>query len=303
MRKILLSVAAVSMLMMACSKDDKNDNGGGNGNGNGNGDGTTNGATTAGSSYVLGILEPANYNQYISKIIGQDNDTTWISYDANNRVSLVHEKYTKGQVTISLMTPTYTDGKLVSHAQTYNNEPKQLDRGYTYDAKGKVQKILYYEDGAWVYAYDSIAYNAAGKIEASYYYIKQSKTDPFYQAGKDVATYDAKGNITKIEEYWRTSATAPQNKISTNNLEYDEKPNAFLPILLHYDSFDLSRLSLHNVTKQTILDEKGAVSDLITFAYEYDAAGFPIKMTVNELDKNTQATTYTSVYTLSYNKK
>lgn len=92
--------------------------------------------------------------------------------------------------------------------------------------------------------------------------------------------YLANGDIKKknvflfnvLEDKWELS--------ETTTYEYDDKKNPMYAIsAAYYGLFQLE--SAHNVTKEVITDENGAVTTTATYAYTYNSKGYPTKVVIN----------------------
>ncbi|RAJ01583.1 hypothetical protein LX64_03799 [Chitinophaga skermanii] len=278
-----MGLCAMTVLFTACSKDDNK--GGGDGNGN-----PPAYANAAGSSAAIGVKEPNGFNHYVKSVITPGKDSSRYTYDSLNRIVKWEDRWvSNGILGGQNIYATYAEGKLVKRErQSLNSNTKTLHEQFQYNGAGLVMKIAKYSQDGRLYGIDSISYNAQGLPIANDYYAFDDVKASFYLSSRNVITYDNNGNITKLENFHANYETKKLESDGWYILEFDGKPNALLPTVLHQEDFYLESVAKSNMTKATEYDADGKVTGVYTFEYTYNDKGFP---TTVKQSANGQSTT------------
>lgn len=199
---------------------------------------------------------------YITKVTETDEDdevyTTTFIYDANNR--LIKEENREDGDLDDYRTFAYTNNLVTS--STY------------YDV----------EDGS--------EYTTTYKYDANNRKIEETDEDDY----KNTYTYDANGNISKIESFYNNVVSYRQ--IFEN---YDNKPSYYSALKgLPSVYFDASKNNPGKTTYYSDRDGNGTIdatpNDVIDYTYKYNSNGFP-----TEIKETSGTDTYTTTLTYQCN--
>jgi len=197
-------------------------------------------------------------------------DKTVITYNADKSVAkLVSTHQTSDESYTVTRIPVYENGKLVKTMFADENAAPSLFSTLTWSVNNQVIKVSYYENGA-VNSYDSLVYRN-GKVAARYFFTKTN--DGFQSQNCQLYTWDAKGNVTKVENMGRLNNQAEFALSSTVSYKYDNKANAQLNIPAYLVDFTPASLSVNNVTTETI-DDKLVGS----YEYVYNDMQYPVSV-------------------------
>lgn len=219
MKKVLFGISAMVMLLTACQ--DKDD-------------------TT-----------PGNEQWYLSKIISIDesgNDTTEISYNADNTVK---EFYTRYASEFDVSAPVYEGGKIISIREKASERPEFGTRTsfvYTGDNITRINNYAY--DNAtdeWsLNSQDSLVY-AGGKLVESY------NTDKYGYSNFYKLTWEG-GNVKSYERSYKDGGNAAYILFEVVTNTYDTKPSYQRLIKDNYtwlaNTNSFENLSANNLVKQ-----------------------------------------------------
>jgi len=246
MKKTLLGLTAITLLFAACKKDD---------------------------------ASPETY--YLSKMIeiGEDsNDTTFISYNADNTFKELSYAYTSNGEQVSYSEgPVYEGGKIVS-LQEKRNGTSTTTKSFIYTGS-LVTRVVYHGDingdGIDDNRYDSLVY-AAGKL-SELYSLDGANRDYVY---KYVLTWEGNNVKTRSTFYKQTGTDYVADGIS--KYTYDNKPS-FQKILGSYqwlnDLSSVENLSANNITKEEVF-RNDVLSATYSNVYTYE--GNLLKMVDSE---------------------
>lgn len=249
MKKLFLSAAALVVLFAACSKDDDN-----------------NTPDTA-KKYLLHITSP--------------KDSMEFTYDAANNVQKIGY-YSPDDTEISEL--TYENGKLTKKSSSVNGAAMKLLQTFDYNSAGKLLRVSFYVSGTTKSRYDSLVYDANGRLTALYELSTDAKIWSKY-----AYIWDSKGNVTRQVLLDVTDGVESKDS-SITDYTYDNKVNyAFRqPELSLLDVEDPAlRLSTNNIIKSVETSNTNPGYNLtVTEEYTYDEDGFPV--TQKETEKETQ---------------
>jgi len=270
MKKLFLSAAALVVLFAACSKDDDNN-------------------TPTTKKYLLHMLSA--------------EDSVEVKYDAANNIKEVGA-YSDSKEISSL---TYENGKLTKKSSSVNDGPLRLVETFDYNSAGKLLRTNFYVSDGMKSRYDSLAYDANGRLIALYEL--GSEINGTYKIRTKYAySWDSKGNINR--EVRVAVADGVETKDSSiTDYTYDDKVNfaAKQPefFLLEADEPTFG-LSVNNIIKSvhTTNTNPGYVLT-VTELYTYDEDGYPVtqKETEKETQDGTEVHTYEQSYRYRYIKK
>jgi hypothetical protein len=210
--------------------------------------------------------------------ITTSTDKTVITYNADKSIAkLVSTHKTSDESYVTARIPVYENGKLVKTLFTDSNEAGSLFSSFTYSSKGQIEKISYFQ-GDVTDAYDSLVYNAAGQIVARYFFNKEEAA--FVNHNCQLYTWDAKGNITGMQNLGRLSDKAAFEVSSDVTYTYDSKPNAHqsIPSLSYIIDIAPSNLSANNIVSESITSAAGTAV-VNNYEYAYNASQYPVKVT------------------------
>lgn len=278
MKKQLLALASVAFLFTACSKKDNN-------------------AQPEEASFT-GLLKGV-YSKTDSVRFEYNNDKTlsrftygWIDGPNNSDVGggIQSAKYANGKLTQLWLT---------TYAEDLKYGPNQLNMEMAYASDGKLQKILGYDTEGKDNIYDSIGYNAAGKIEKVFHY-SGPKGQKAVNTQIEFVTWTG-NNITKVVHQYINGETITE---STDEYTFDDKENymASAGLAAMEDMFTPEVFNANNVTKQTF-KRANYPDDVSTYTYEYNGQK-AVKMTLTETKNyaGSEPKVYTTVSTIEYYK-
>lgn len=271
MKKVMLGLTAMALIFAACKKDD---------------------------------ASPETY--YLTKMIevGEDgNDTTFISYNADNTFKEILYSYTSnGAVEFYAQGPVYEGGKITGIQERDSDNPaNRTTRSFVYTA-GVISKVTYYGDANGdgvpdTDRYDSLVYTA-GKLTEFYALNAAQRDYPI----KYTLTWEG-NNVKTASTYFKQPGTE-YTLHSISKYTYDNKP-AFQQLLGNFQwlndltSFDY--LSANNVTKEEVFNEENILRSTYTNVYTYE--GNLLKMVDSEDKYIEPATTETYKVKLEYTTK
>lgn len=212
--------------------------------------------------------------------ISTSTDKTIITYNADKSIAkLVSTHKTSDENYVVARIPVYENGKLVKTMFSDSEEAPILFSSFTYSAKGQVEKINYFQ-GNVVNAYDSLVYNAAGQIIARYFFNKEEGNTAFENHNCQLYTWNAKGNISSMENLGRLDSKAEFVLSSGITYTYDNKQNAHhsIPSLSYIIDVAPSNLSVNNILSESITSADGTVV-VNNYEYAYNASQYPVKVT------------------------
>jgi antitoxin component YwqK of YwqJK toxin-antitoxin module len=254
MKKLCLSAAALVVLFAACSKDDDNT------------------PQTPAKKYLLHMISA--------------DDSVEVTYDAAYNMKKISAYSDANSAEISEL--TYENGKLTKKSASYAGSEMKLIQSFDYNSAGKLLRANFYVSGVTVSRYDSLAYDANGRLTALYEF--SSDIDGSYKIwNKYVYTWDSKGNITR-EVRVAMPAGVESKDSSITDYTYDNKVNyaSRQPEFFLLEADDPTfGLSANNILKSvhTTNTNPGFVST-VTEEYTYDEDGYPV--TQKETEKETQ---------------
>lgn len=212
--------------------------------------------------------------------ITTSTDKTVISYNADKSIAkLLSTHKTEDESYVVARIPVYENGKLVKTMFTDSNDAPAVFSSFSYSPKGQIEKISYYQ-GDVVNAYDSLVYNAAGKITARYFFNNEEGQTAFESHNCQLYTWDAKGNISRMESMGRLNAQAEFVLSAVTSYTYDNKPNGqqSVPSLSYITDVAPANLSANNILSETITAATGNTI-VNSYTYAYNAAQYPVKVT------------------------
>jgi hypothetical protein len=190
---------------------------------------------------------------------GNPLDTINYTYDNSNRITAIHSGSAPNRISYTI---AYDDQGRVSTARKFSNSGAliiQFDFYYTTEATG------YYFHGASL----SLSDTAVFVFNAQ----KQLTTIQTGHSGKQVFTYDSKGNIATSDAF---GADGTNNLFDNISYEYDNGKNPFSAMpggnyFFMYVAYTDPSTFINNVQ----------VKDADVYTYTYNADRYPTQATVN----------------------
>lgn len=246
MKKLLLSAVALGLLFTACKDDETNP-----------------------------TPEQTSMKLWATSISATDKIS--IQYNADRQISLYQLEMLDENSSLFIK-PIYENNRITSLlAGSTANDITNKAMTYKYNDAGKVLSVDFYDDSdGSLNQFDSVAYNAAGRVAAVYYAEKTSaeKHLGFYK--KTVFEWDAKGNVTRQHKISIVDGKESTDT-TTTVYTYDDKVNHIAKQADFY-LFDVeevaSELSANNIVKEETVS--GDYKYLDTATYTYDADNYPV---------------------------
>ncbi|QEC66586.1 hypothetical protein FRZ67_04470 [Panacibacter ginsenosidivorans] len=230
-----------------------------------------------------------------------ETSTTTYSYTSDNKIDVISTVGTSGGIDIGDYRKFYRDasGRIVKIAHKIPPQSGvEVDTAFTYVYYPNATTLNYNNtvmklsvSGFDVNDSTLYTYNGNNQITEGYTYESSPLFGPVQEI-RFVYTYDAAGNVTKIEGY--NNATGTMQLSVTFDLEYDDKNNPLAfdqEVLLITGGAPGS--SKNNVTVAKFKDVNNTDTQTITNTYTYGANGLPEKMvSVDDSDNSTTTTTF-----------
>jgi hypothetical protein len=217
--------------------------------------------------------------------INSQASTMLISYNLRNMVGRLTRIQRASEDTYTdVRIPVYKNGRLVStlvsgHA---NGEDSEIFSSFEYTVNyPMIEKIRYYTQGR-VQGYDSLAYNAEGRILARYFFSR--KTDNTFESHNyQHYTWNSEGNIIRLDNYGYNCERNIFELGSSITYTYDRNPNPQKQVtgLCYITDIMPAFLSANNILTEEINYAGAAGRHLNTYSYEYNAAQYPVSITAH----------------------
>jgi len=230
-----------------------------------------------------------------------ETSTTTYSYTSDNKIDVISTVGTSGGIDIGDYRRFYRDanGRIVKIAHKVPPQSGiEVDTAFTYVYYPNATTLNYNNTvmklsvaGFDVNDSTLYTYNGNNQITEGYTY-ESSPLFGLVQEIRAVYTYDAAGNVTKMEGY--NNATGTMQLAATFDLEYDDKTN---PLAFNQEVVLITGgapgSSKNNVTVIKFKDVNNANTQTITNTYTYGANGLPEKMvSVDDSDNSTTTATF-----------
>ena len=222
-------------------------------------------------------------NTYLHKISSPAGQTV-LEYNPDKTISkIVQWHKTDGDTYSDVQLPVYENGRLVKSLFADNEKATTGDiyRSYEYAASGdKITKISFYRDNA-VYTYDSLVYDATGKLAACYHFGKNPAKGAWENTGYQQYTWDGEGNVTQLDNYGKQPGYSKFVNTSSVTYTYDNKqnPQQQQPELNSLLDAGAANLSAHNMLTETISSINSSNTITNTWSYAYNAGKYPVRGT------------------------
>ena len=260
---MILFIGVALSTAYSCNKDDDDDDGGG---------GTT----------------PSKC--YIKKEVFEDGSYAIIEYNSSHHVTKRTDYDDAGSASgYTLM--TYANDKLAS-MESYESGTKVAKFEYSYNAAGKPTKAdLYTDDGTGLtkIGYFEFTFTGDNMTKQSMHMDLMGQT---IKVSETEFTFDA-GNVTRTKAYAFNAQTLQLELQNTIDYTYDTKINPYHGIGIDYLMGDPQLLSIANIVKMIVLDDKGAVmnDESYNMVYEYNDTKYPTKGTATSFDNSNSEVT------------
>ncbi|MBK0403200.1 hypothetical protein I5M27_09400 [Adhaeribacter sp. BT258] len=268
--KNFLALALSALVLFSCGKDDDKTATPNNPNNPGN---------------------PSNQKCRITNAMEDDGDETIFEYDSQRR--LIKQSYKdNGVLDTYYDTYEYNAAGYISKSIEWEGTKMEEYSLYTYNNDGRLTKReSFYNNGTSVVLDDIITYEYDSNkrlIKKNYY------GDASLSVIEEYSTYSyPSANTAREMSYYDRDGDGTVEHASTADYTFDDKKS---PQLLLGVAFDDEFISEHNVTREVYTDPSGTgTPSIYTYSYEYNAEGFPTKITVNYTGSSPDITT------ISYN--
>jgi hypothetical protein len=273
MKQSLICLAMLSLLFVACKKDD---------------------STT---------VTPTPVTKYLQSTIATNGDSTSIEFNIDKSV---YRYLTFGE-NPSATLPSYTAGKIVTIDFTTDLLLTNIyqRQGITFNDLSLPSVISSYDSEGSLIGVDSLGYNTDKKLVMLYHSEKDADTNQEKLMYSYEYTWDANGNIIKRK---RTSYTIADYYVVTN-YTFDDKINPAPKVLGYYlvkfNVEDLaSLLSANNLLTSSYYDSETAITTSVNNTYQYDEDDYPAVMTLRTITQHDgeAAVTDSVILTAHYGK-
>ncbi|PSL46150.1 hypothetical protein CLV51_103126 [Chitinophaga niastensis] len=227
--------------------------------------------------------EQSTYLHKISSPAGQ----TILEYNADKTIrKIVQQHKTENASYSDVQLPVYENGRLVKTLFSDNEQASTGDiyTSFVYGVSGnKIEKVSYYRNNA-VYTYDSLVYDAAGKMALRYQFSKNAaKGNNWENTGYQQYTWDADGDIATMATYGKQPGYSKFVLTSSIGYTYDNKqnPQQQQPELASMLDATAANLSAHNILTESISSPNSSRVITNTYTYAYNAGKYPVRATFN----------------------
>ncbi|MFY0255005.1 hypothetical protein ACDQ55_13740 [Chitinophaga sp. 30R24] len=225
----------------------------------------------------------ATSQTWLHKIVSATGQTV-LEYNADKTIRKIVQQQKSGQETYHVVQlPVYENGRLVKSllSDDANATTGDLYQTFTYN-DNQVATITYYRDNQ-EYAYDSLAYDAAGKMTTRYQFGRNAAKKVWENNGYQQFTWDNEGNITQMDTYGKQPGYSKCVYTSSVTYTYDNKqnPRQQQPELFALLEGGAANLSGHNVLTEAISATNTSQVITNTYTYAYNAGKYPVKATFN----------------------
>jgi hypothetical protein len=235
------------------------------------------------SSFRSDKVKPAGtYLHKISSTSGQ----TRLEYNADKSLKKILQfRKTENASYTDVILPVYENGRLARtlFADTENATTGDVFTSFDYSADGNhIQKVKYYRNND-VFTYDSLTYDAGGKLETRYHFGKHPSSGKWQNTGYEQFTWDQKGNIERIDNYGKQPGYSKFVCTSSLNYTYDnaQNPQHEQPNLAFVLEANAANMSANNVLSETISSANSSIVITNSYTYAYNAAKYPVRGTFN----------------------
>ncbi|MBO9155172.1 hypothetical protein ACFOTA_23380 [Chitinophaga sp. GCM10012297] len=239
-----------------------------------------------------------------------ENDSSYFRFTYNADSTLKESKewdQNDNQEDTAYSYASYLDGKLVKlEYKDGFSGTKRTEMSYFYK-DGKLARISYYSNGGEVYYYDTLYYNAGGKLSEMH---TKYESSPEYNNKKRILTWTG-NNITKVEMHRVDPDNTANYKLeSVETYTYDNKPNLVSKVvkddyLWKVESISFEHLSANNATKVEEAFTGTTNKKVRTATFTYDENNKLVKLTnlLESFSGTTLNSSYTATQVLKYVKK
>lgn len=265
MKKLLLSAAALIIIFAACSKDDDK-----------------NTPQTPAKKYLLNMTS--------------SEDSVDMTYDAAYSMKTIFD-YTLYDKSTVLSEFVYENGKPTRKMNSVDGEAALLSQVYEYNSAGKLLKVNHYTlYNGFKSHYDSLAYDANGRLTAVYEHVPDNDPDvnsTYHIQSKLAIIWDDKGNVIRTADV--SGPEGAKDSVITD-FTYDDKvnfasrqPEFFLQKPINA-GFGLSANNVIKSVNRANSDPQNYITT--TKEYTYDEDGYPV--TQKEVEKVMRGTVVAS---------
>lgn len=219
---------------------------------------------------------------YLHKVTSPAGQTLLEYNDDRSIRRIVQLHKTDNDTYSDVQLPVYENGRVV---KCLSADDEKAVTGEPYLAfeynSDKVSRISYYRDNA-VYSYDSLAYDASGKIAMRYQFGRNAARTAWENSGYQQYTWTPEGDVERMDTYGKQPGYSKFVYTSSVSYTYDRKQNPQqqqpeLAILLEGGA---GNLSAHNVLTESISSPNSSRIITNTYTYAYNGK-YPVRATYN----------------------
>jgi hypothetical protein len=228
----------------------------------------------------INLRNGGDQQTYLHKVVSPAGQTL-VEYNADKSIRrIVQQRKSENADYSDIQLPVYENGRVVKCLSAADEKAVTGDPYLSFEYNSdKVSKISYFRDNA-VYSYDSLAYDAAGKIARRYQFGRNAAKATWENSGYLEYTWNQEGDVERMDTYGKQPGYSKFVYTSSVSYTYDRKQN---PQLLQPDLGILldggaGNLSAHNVLTENISSPN--TSRVITNTYTYAYNGkYPVRAT------------------------
>lgn len=220
---------------------------------------------------------------YLHKISSPAGQTI-LEYNADKTIrKIVQQHKTENADYNNVQLPVYENGRLVKSlmADDENATTGDLYTSYDYAPNGdNMAKISYYRNNA-VYAYDSLVYDATGKLTFRYQVSKNAQKNAWENTGYQQFTWNEDGDISRMDTYGKQPGYSRFVHTAMVSYTYDNRPNPQQqhPELAGLMDLNVAHLSAHNIVTENYNSANSSRIITSTYSYAYNTGKFPVRGT------------------------
>ncbi|SFD81006.1 hypothetical protein SAMN05518672_103306 [Chitinophaga sp. CF118] len=273
MKQPFICLVALSLFFAACKKDET--------------------STTP-------VTEPVT--KYVQSIISDAGDSTALEYNMDKSLYRYITYGTSEEITAAI--PSYDAGNVVKIEKATGANLNEIftRQIISYNTLVQVTKIKFYNyDGSFSHS-DSLYYGT-GKLDTIYQYEYNTELEEKLVI-KYAYTWDAKGNIIKLEKIYLNNQG--ENGTTVTTYTYDDKQNPALQIkgyyVINFDEDEVpGLLSANNIISSSSLNTTNGYTASTRNTYGYDEDKYPATMTLRSMSQYTGQELLSDSVTLKIN--
>ncbi|MEZ2444145.1 hypothetical protein AB6805_20625 [Chitinophaga sp. RCC_12] len=237
----------------------------------------------------IGFPNGGDQQTYLHKMVSPAGQTT-VEYNPDKSIRrIIQLRKTENATYSDVQLPVYENGRLVKCLSAADEKAVTGDPYLSFEySSDKVSRISYYRDNA-VYSYDSLAYDASGKIARRYQFGHNGAKAAWENSGYLEYTWNQEGDVERMDTYGKQPGYSKFVYTSSVSYTYDRmrNPQQLQPELAILLDGGGGSLSAHNVLTENISSPN--TSRVITNTYTYAYNGkYPVRATFSSgMDETT----------------